>query len=528
VIKPACRTWKWWFPIINGLIFVIPFLWDNFFFLIFTSFTLLFWATDKIKSLGLQLLYVSIVIIIWKFSVMHWIYSDDLPLWSSIVAILITCVTAFIPFLLYFYIINKLCIPTYCKYFLFAFVWISIEWLTFEWELAFPFHTIGYYLGNAPVLIQWYQYIGVLGGSAWILFINIAVLKWLDIKAIKTVKWGYVIIAVIPIVVSVWLYLSQETPKRTEKLLAVSVKFDKEHTDNNTFHNTLTLLSSALDTHVFLAVCPESICYLPSTSFPHNTYFSSIKKVLKQQAPEAGVVFGASTQDIQGEASFHNKNYFNMALCCNVTGWVGFRNKVRLVPFGEFIPYKAFLGRVPSISSLVKEPLIYKDKYDLTISINGIEILPLICYELYFYNIIAKHIQNTNIALLVAISNDHAISQPIFAQQLIRMTKVQAISFQKSIIKSAEFGISLIISPQGKTLAQSKHNTSETISTEAPINNSRTLFGKHGNYMAYLFTLILFLLISLLHYGTLLQGATIKCRASPKSSPTTCACLTTS
>jgi apolipoprotein N-acyltransferase len=480
---------------INGLLFAVPFIVDKLFFLLFIAFVPLFLITEKLKSVRGQLLYAFILVIVWQFTTMCWIHSEYLPLWSSVAAIFLSGTITFISFLIYFCGINRLTVKKKYKYFLFILVWISVEWLSFEWELAFPFHTLGYYLGNISFLVQWYQYTGVLGGTIWILFINITILNLLDLTVAKITKWGYAALAIIPVVLSIGLYFTPMPIGHTEKIVALNIENDIDYTNNNTFRDALHCISDNIDEKVFLVVCPEGICYLPSSSFPYNTYFSSIKNMLRQRAPQASVIFGATTQDVRQGGTFNNNKLLNVAIYCNADGFINFRNKIRLVPFGEFIPYECIFGKIPTINTIVTTPRIYKNEYDSVVVINDVRTVTLICYELYFSNIIAKYVREDNVELLISISNDYIMYAPIFAEQLIRMARVQAITFCKSVVKSTSRGISLMISPKGQILAISKFNASGIISAQVPINNTITLYGKYGNSMAYLFLLILFFVV---------------------------------
>jgi len=489
--------------IVNSLLFIVPFLWDQFFFLIFGAFALLFKISGQLKRTAWQLLYSFAVILLWQSGIMHWMHSYAILWWASILAILFLCVLTFLPFFLYFSLINRLRIAEYAKYLLFSLVWLFFEWQSFEWDLTYPFHTLGYYLGNVPPLIQWYACTGVLGGTLWILLLNWTVLCCFNNKLSKSIKWGYIIMAVVPILLSVVMYCFPLTAERTEKLLAVNIKKEKDCTTcgkDYVFNNVLDQLYATMDSAVFLAVCPETVCHLPATSFPYNSYFSAIKRLIKQLAPQATVLFGAATQDVQGEVPFHDKRYFNMALSCDATGWTGFRNKMRLVPFGEFFPYSSIFNKIIDTDSIVSYPFTYKKEYDTIIGVREVQVLPLICYELYFTNLIGQQLRKNKVQLLVAISNDYIVAQPIFARQFIRMAKVQAVSFRKTVVKSAMYGVSFIIAPKGELLTQSGYNTSEVISAEAPINSHLTPFGQYGNSVAYLLWLILFFVASILHY----------------------------
>tara|TARA_B110000008_G_scaffold98681_1_gene101444 strand:- start:128 stop:421 length:294 start_codon:yes stop_codon:yes gene_type:complete len=58
-------------------------------------------------------------------------------------------------------------------YLSFIVLWISIEYLHLNWDLSWPWLTLGNAFANVPDVVQWYEFTGFLGGSLWVLFINV-------------------------------------------------------------------------------------------------------------------------------------------------------------------------------------------------------------------------------------------------------------------------------------------------------------------------------------------------------------------
>src|SRR5699024_1865693 len=50
--------------------------------------------------------------------------------------------------------------------------WIGFEFIHFNWELSWPWLTLGNIFSVAPQLVQWYSFTGALGGTLWILLVN--------------------------------------------------------------------------------------------------------------------------------------------------------------------------------------------------------------------------------------------------------------------------------------------------------------------------------------------------------------------
>ena len=64
----------------------------------------------------------------------------------------------------------------------FPIFWIAFEYLHLNWELTWPWMTLGNVFSNQVHWVQWYEYTGALGGSLWVLIIN--VLLYLVCKSI--------------------------------------------------------------------------------------------------------------------------------------------------------------------------------------------------------------------------------------------------------------------------------------------------------------------------------------------------------
>ena len=47
-----------------------------------------------------------------------------------------------------------------------------MEYLHLNWDLSWPWLTLGNGFANSPNLVQWYEFTGFLGGSLWVLLMN--------------------------------------------------------------------------------------------------------------------------------------------------------------------------------------------------------------------------------------------------------------------------------------------------------------------------------------------------------------------
>lgn len=52
--------------------------------------------------------------------------------------------------------------------------WIGFEYFHHNWDISWPWLTLGNVFATKPQWVQWYEYTGVLGGSLWVLSVNVA------------------------------------------------------------------------------------------------------------------------------------------------------------------------------------------------------------------------------------------------------------------------------------------------------------------------------------------------------------------
>src|SRR6187399_721362 len=101
-----------------------------------------------------------------------------------------------------------------------------------NWEITWPWLVLGNVFANNTSMIQWYEFTGHLGGSLWILLVNILVFKVIrsfgsDVRFSKN-RILLAFILLVPIILS-WLQLSfRKTDKSipTTRVLVIQPNLD--------------------------------------------------------------------------------------------------------------------------------------------------------------------------------------------------------------------------------------------------------------------------------------------------------------
>ncbi len=170
--------------------------------------------------------------------------------------------------------------------------------------------------------------------------------------------------------------------------------------------------------------------------------------------------------------------------------------KVKLVPFGEFLPFEKILGKIglrsltndyQSFSKGNKRKIISisKDEFD-------IKILPLICYEIIYSGNI---FDDSNFDFIINISEDGWFGDSIGPHQHFAHSIFRSIETGKYLIRSANNGISAIINPVGKIEKKIAFGQSGYIDLYETRVFNETLFLKYGNKMFLIIILLYIFLI---------------------------------
>tara|TARA_B100000035_G_C21014662_1_gene561206 strand:- start:509 stop:2047 length:1539 start_codon:yes stop_codon:yes gene_type:complete len=170
--------------------------------------------------------------------------------------------------------------------------------------------------------------------------------------------------------------------------------------------------------------------------------------------------------------------------------------KVKLVPFGEFLPLEKILKKVglnsltnnyQSFSGGERREIISIEKLDFDLTI-----LPLICYEIIYSGNIFK---NSNFDFIINVSEDGWFGDSIGPYQHFTHSIFRAIESGKYLFRSANNGISAIINPVGNVEKKIEFGQSGYIDFVDKRVFKETVFSKYGNKMFLVIILLYIFLI---------------------------------
>ena len=406
---------------------------------------------------------------------------------------------------------------------------IGWEYIEFQdWDLSWPWLTLGHAFGNWPKLIQWFSYTGVLGGSLWLLLINLYVFlilkSWREKEELffrfkKGLQLGAVI--VIPIIISLFQYYTYEEKGFEQDVVVLQPNMnpysDRFMNSNGDEERPLPSLAhvkrftkmadKVMDEHVNWFLMHETA--LPETETNTTIQSSKSIQVLKKwqaaKYPDLSILTGLAYREfvapyavpIEIPATYqrtydgHYYEYFNSSILINrKNDTLPQYHKSRLVIGVERIPsyfvyfqkYLTDFNSNPGASiynpnnAIQAERSVFKGIQDSSI------IAPVICYESVFGEYITEYIKR-GATFIGVITNDSWWGDTPGYHQHWSFSRLRAIETRRSVARSANTGTSGFINQRGDELQKSKYLTQACLRQKIKCNSEMTFYVIYGDVL---------------------------------------------
>lgn len=389
--------------------------------------------------------------------------------------------------------------------------WLGWEYFMFHAELAFPWLTLGNGFAKDISLVQWYEFTGTLGGSLWVLSVNLLVFAILRHYIVHR-TFGYQVTRMVftflmifvPILVSLYQFKNYREPGDPVQLVVVQPNIDPIHekydglTQEQQISRVLHLGHSRVDSTTDYLVAPETVIHEDLWQERMHEH-PSIRKMQQFvcQYPGLHVIFGVDIRRILGEDEAipaeakkqKDGRYFmryNAALQLDSTGQIPVYYKSRLVNGIEKVPYpKLFgflndwlldLGDETGSLGTQDQREIFKDGT----KIKGVA--PVICYESVFGEFVTRYVRN-GAELIVIITNDGWFGDTAGYKQHLHFARLRAVETRRGIARSANTGISALINQKGELIKTTDWWTEGAIKGTLNAFDGLTFYVQYGNYI---------------------------------------------
>jgi len=156
--------------------------------------------------------------------------------------------------------------------------------------------------------------------------------------------------------------------------------------------------------------------------------------------------------------------------------------KRRLVPFGEYIPFRSLISKVTSLTQL--QPQDFTPGHQTVIfGVGQIRLGDVICYEVAFDDLVRSEV-TAGANVLAVQSNDATFERegPVTEEsgQQLAMARLRAVEFDRAVVYASTTGYSAIIAPNGQVITRSGLWQQAELEARVPLLTGSTLASRLG------------------------------------------------
>jgi apolipoprotein N-acyltransferase len=227
-----------------------------------------------------------------------------------------------------------------------------------------------------------------------------------------------------------------------------------------------------------LIVWPES----PAPFDENDPEFRSALSSLARQAHAPIIVGNVATDRTTSNA--RGFFLFNSASFVSSQGeFVGRYDKMHLVPFGEYVPYKNFFFFA---QNLLHEAGTFDAGATRSLfDANGHRYGTFICYESIFADEVRQFVRN-GADVLINISNDGWYGDTSAPWQHLNMVRMRAIENHRWILRATNTGVTAAIDPSGRVVEAAPRHVRTSIRVRFGYEHDITFYAAHGDWFAWL------------------------------------------
>ena len=384
------------------------------------------------------------------------------------------------------------------SFFIFSILFGTVEFIRGHIFTGFPWNLISFSFSNSFYFIQILSIIGTYSFN--LICISLFTIPALFILKNSRIELGvclfFILISAVFLVFGYSKnnhFNSLQTVKKpyTIKAISSNISLDRFYSkkDELKIINELIELSDSNKIKPTIFLWPEGI--IPDSYLRDMTIYKDL--FLESFGDDDLIIMGINSVEVRNDKNL----YFNsMAIFNNKLDLIANYNKVKLVPFGEFIPFENILGLIGAktvtnnyqsfSTGEMRVPLNIKNsKIDLSL-------LPLICYEIIYSGRLS---QDNSFDYIINISEDGWFGNSIGPKQHFSHSIFRSIESGKYIIRAANNGISAIINPIGLVQQQVEFKSSGYVELSEVKLVKSTPFMIYGNKIFLLLILIYIFLI---------------------------------
>lgn len=484
-----------------GVLLGLSFSPFNAFIALFPAFTIILYLAQGTDSFRRAMYLTFPAVLMWNIVASYWLTFATVA--GGVAAILANAVIMTIPLALGGRFLRKNWNPILTAI-LVASAWVGYEFLHFRWDLAWPWLVAGNSMANYPYLIQYVSYTGVLGVSFWILSVStfITILLQNHTSRNNTYKvsaFAIIWFLLLPAVSLVMYYSIDFDSDSTVEVVVVQPNYDSYlpnagYPDVDTpLREIIAITDSAMTSRTKFVFWPENA--LQADVHGTTSRYPSLRMIEYARIWNTTLVTGATWYnyyDKEGDIPPYSRytsagepyNIFNAALAYHPNGHIDTYEKANLVPIVERLPFYGFLSLLPGVN-WVRWMGYGKGSEVVNFTSGEITAPAMICYDSVFPNWVRRHVKD-GADFIAVITNDGWWGDTSGHTQHFDFARIRAIETHRTVIRSANNGISGMILANGKVVSKTEYWTRTTLNLDVPLHSKITFYTRFGDWIGWL------------------------------------------
>jgi apolipoprotein N-acyltransferase len=455
--------------------------------------------------------YSYLAMLFWNLFTTWWVMHSTLP--GGIAAVVLNALLQCMP-LMAFYFTKKM-LGRVVGYISFIVYWVAFEQFHLNWDLSWPWLTMGNGFASLTEWVQWYEYTGFLGGSVWVLLVNLLIFLAIERYPLQPVQVKKLLLplalVVLPIAVSYLMLANYTEQGEPTEVVVVQPNIDpykEKFSGHDNFipydvqlQRLISLSEELITPSTRFVVWPETALRTDNGFWEERIdSYPSIQQLrdFLERYPGLELVTGMDSYTFYGDnkdasptvrhlEGFGYYDSFNTGMHINTNNEIDLYHKSKLVPGVEKLPYPhvfKFLGPLAidlggTVGSQGSQEHRSVFKYAPQPNIAA---APVICYESIYGEYVSDYVRG-GASLIFVITNDGWWSDSPGYKQHLQYAKLRAIETRRSIARSANTGISGFINQKGEITDRSEWWVEASLRQTILANNEMTFYTRNGEYI---------------------------------------------
>ncbi len=232
-----------------------------------------------------------------------------------------------------------------------------------------------------------------------------------------------------------------------------------------------------------LIVWPES----PAPFYNNDPLFRDAVSTVARKSNAWLLAGSIATRNAHATPDQATEIYNSASLVSPNGDWTSRYDKIHLVPFGEYVPFKQIFSFAGGLTKEVGD--FSRGTSRAPLDAGGTKLGTFICYESIFPDDI-RQFANNGAQVLVNISNDGWYGDSGAYAQHLKQSRMRAVENNRWLLLDTNTGLTAAIDPNGRIVASAPRKIRTVLRAPYALSNTTTFYTRHGDWFAYLCAII--------------------------------------